>query len=198
MLYLYGASGYAKVIIDIVKSNNIHLEGLYDDNILNKELLGYPILSSQDISSSVDLFISIGDNKSRKEIAKKVKAHYITLVHPSAILSPTIKLGNGTAIMQGAVVQAGSKIGNHVILNTSVSIDHENIISDYVHISPHSTLCGNVHIGEGTWIGAGSVILPGIKIGKWSVIGAGSVVDIDIPDYCLAIGNRCKVVKYFK
>ena len=198
MLYLYGASGYAKVIIDIVKSNNIHLEGLYDDNILNKELLGYPVLSSQDISSSVDLFISIGDNKSRQEIAKKVKAHYITLVHPSAILSPTIKLGNGTAIMQGAVVQAGSKIGNHVILNTSVSVDHENIISDYVHISPNSTLCGNVHIGEGTWIGAGSVILPGIKIGKWSVIGAGSVVDIDIPDYCLATGNRCKVIKYFK
>ena len=64
-----------------------------------------------------------------------------------------------------------------------------------MHLSPHSTLCGNVTVGEGAWIGAGSVILPGIKIGKWSIVGAGSVVCKDIPDGVLAVGNRCRVIK---
>lgn len=65
-----------------------------------------------------------------------------------------------------------------------------------MHISPHSTLCGNVHVGEGSWIGAGTTVLPGVKIGKWSVIGAGSVVAKDIPVGILAVGNRCKTIKH--
>lgn len=98
-------------------------------------------------------------------------------------------------IMQNAVVQSSSKIGKHCIINTSASIDHDCLIEDFVHISPNSALCGNVKVGEGTWIGAGSTIIPGVKIGKWSIIGAGSVVTKDIPDYSLAVGNRCRVIK---
>lgn len=68
-------------------------------------------------------------------------------------------------------------------------------VGDYVHVSPHSTLCGGVEVAEGSWIGAGTIVLPGVKIGKWSVIGAGSVVSKNIPDHVLAVGNRCKVIK---
>ena len=71
-------------------------------------------------------------------------------------------------------------------------------IANFVHISPNSTLCGNVQVGEGSWIGAGTTILPGGKIGKWCTIGAGSVVSKDIPDYSLAVGNRCKILKTLK
>ena len=98
--------------------------------------------------------------------------------------------------MQGAVVQSCGCIGKHCIVNTGTSVDHECVIGDYVHISPHSTLCGNVHVGEGSWIGAGTTVLPGVKIGKWSVIGAGSVVAKDIPDGVLTVGNRCRILKH--
>ena len=74
-------------------------------------------------------------------------------------------------------------------------MDHECVIEDYVHISPHCTLCGNVSVGEGTWIGAGSTIIPGVNIGKWSVICYGSVVTKDIPANSLAVGNPCKVIR---
>lgn len=198
-MYLYGASGHAKVIIDIIKSNNIKLEGLFDDNEKITQLNGYPVFQTSLIKSEMNLIISIGNNTIRKSIVEKVKINnFITLTHPSAIVSPSVKLGHGTVIMQGAIVQADASIGNHVILNTAVSIDHECKIANYVHISPNSTLCGNVEIGEGSWIGAGSVILPGVKIGKWSTIGAGSVVAKDIPDNSLAVGNRCKIIKTYK
>ena len=92
-------------------------------------------------------------------------------------------------------MQADAQIGKHCIINTGASIDHESVIADYVHISPHSTLCGNVYVGEGSWIGAGSIVIPGLRIGRWCVIGAGSVVTKDIPDGVLAVGNRCKIIK---
>ena len=97
--------------------------------------------------------------------------------------------------MQGAIIQSCSEIGRHCIINTGASVGHDCKIHDFVHISPHATLCGNVTVGEGTWVGAGTVVIPGVKIGKWSIIGAGSVVIKDIPDQVLAVGNPCKVIK---
>ena len=187
-MYLYGASGHAKVIIDILKANHIEIEGLVDDNPNINELLGYPVFHGrEDISP---LIISIGDNKIRQMIAHKLNVEFGTAIHPSAMISPYAIVREGSVIMQGAVVQSCACIGKHCIVNTGVSVDHECVIGDYVHISPHSTLCGNVHVGEGCWIGAGTTVLPGVKVGKWSVIGAGSVVAKDIPDGVLAVAHR--------
>ncbi len=52
-----------------------------------------------------------------------------------------------------------------------------------------------VTIGDNVWIGGNTVILPGVHIGSNTVIGAGSVVTKDIPDWVIACGNPCKVVR---
>ena len=192
-MYLYGASGHAKVIIDILRANQIEINGLVDDNPNIQELLGIPVLHQ---SNGLSLFIiSIGNNQIRKKIAEQLKTSFGKAIHPSAIISPNSMIDEGTVVMQGAIVQSCATIGKHCIINTGASVDHECVIEDYVHISPHATLCGNVHVGEGSWVAAGSVVLPGVKIGKWSVIGAGSVVAKHIPDGVLAVGNRCRVLK---
>lgn len=193
-MYLYGASGHAKVIIDILKSQNKELLGLIDDNANIESLLGYSVFQEVPMDSS--LIISIGDNKTRRTIANRLADHkFETAIHRSAIVSEYSKIEQGTVVMQGAIIQSSCVIGKHCIINTGASIDHDCRIDDFAHISPHSTLCGNVSIGEGAWIGAGTIIIPGIKVGKWSVVGAGSVVTKDIPDYKLASGNRCKILK---
>lgn len=193
-MFLYGASGHAKVIIDILKANGMEIEGLLDDNPDVTELMGYKVLHGvNDVSS---LIISIGNNRIRKMIAERLETRFEKAVHPSAIMSPSAKVGDGTVVMQGAIVQACAEIGKHCIVNTGASVDHECVLEDYVHVSPHSTLCGNVHVGEGSWIGAGTTVIPGVKIGKWSVIGAGSVVVRDIPDGVVAYGNPCRIVRH--
>ncbi len=111
------------------------------------------------------------------------------------MVSGYASVGNGTVVMQGAIIQASAVVGTHCIINTGASVDHDCHVGNFVHISPHATLCGNVSVDEGSWVAAGAIVLPGVKIGKWCVIGAGSVVTRDIPDYSLAAGNRCKVIK---
>ena len=172
----------------------MEIEGLLDDNPDVTELMGYKVLHGvNDVSS---LIISIGNNRIRKMIAERLETRFEKAVHPSAIMSPSANVGDGTVVMQGAIVQACAEIGKHCIVNTGASVDHECVLEDYVHVSPHSTLCGNVHVGEGSWIGAGTTVIPGVKIGKWSVIGAGSVVVRDIPDGVVAYGNPCSIVRH--
>lgn len=196
-MYLYGASGHAKVILEILEACDIQVDGLFDDNVAVETLLGYPV-SRYNGECDGDKIISIGDNRVRKQIAERVGGNFGAAVHPTAIVSPRAKVGCGSVVMHGAIVQADACIGAHVIVNTGATIDHECMVGDYAHISPNATLCGNVTVGEGTQIGAGSVVVPGVHIGKWSLICAGSVVTKNIPDYCIASGNRCEVVKYIE
>ena len=195
-VYLYGASGHARVIMDSLRASGYEIEALVDDNLELTELDMLPILhESRGLSPFI---ISIGKNDTRRKVAEKLTTEGATFeraIHPNAVLSPSTKIGEGTVVMAGALIHAFSQIGCHCIINTGASIDHECQLEDYVHVSPHATLCGNVSVGEGTWIGAGSTIIQGINIGKWCVIGAGSVVTKDIPDGYLAVGNRCKLIK---
>lgn len=192
-MYLYGASGHAKVIIDILKANGVLIDGLIDDNPDVTDLQGYPVFHQKE--NPFPLIISIGNNGIRKRISERLIGPYGKAIHPSSVISPSATIGDGTVVMQGTIVQANAWIGKHCIVNTGASIDHECQVGDFVHVSPHCTLCGNVHVGEGTWVGAGSTVIQGVHIGHWSVIGAGTVVTKDIPDGVLVIGNRTLQIK---
>ena len=188
-MYLYGASGHAKVIIELLEANGVDIKALIDDDLAINALWDYPVLH---ILPQIDeLIVSIGHNGIRRKIAESLSVSFGKAIHPSAVISPRSRIDAGSVVMQGSIVQADARVGKHCIVNSGASIDHECVLEDYVHLSPHVTLCGNVSIGEGAWIGAGSVVLPGVTVGKWSVIGAGSVVSKSIPEDVLAVGNRC-------
>lgn len=192
-MYLYGASGHAKVIKEILESNNEHVSGFIDDNQSLVELCNLPVLHNSENLSPI--IISIGNNEIRREIATQLNTNFAKAIHQHAIVSPSASIDDGTVVMAGAVINAETKIGKHSIINTGASVDHECVIGDFVHISPHATLCGNVHVGEGSWVCAGSTIIQGVKIGKWCTIAAGSVVKKDIPDGAIVSGSPAKVLK---
>ncbi len=192
---LYGASGHAKVIMDILHSMGVDVGKIFDDNPDIHVLDGINVYHQiDDIESPI--IISIGNNTIRQKIVRKNPDFVFgKAVHTSSILSPDVTVGEGSVIMQGTIIQSDAHIGKHCIVNSGASVDHECFIEDFVHISPHATLCGNVTVGEGTWIGAGSTVIQSVNIGKWSVIGAGSVVVSNIPDGVVAYGNPCKIIK---
>ena len=196
-MYLYGAGGHAKVIIEILEFLNIKVEGLYDDNPDIKEIMGYRVLGSLDdnIILDVPLIVTIGNNYTRKKVVLKYPGCFGNATHPSSVISNRVKIGSGTVVMGNVVVNSGTTIGSHVILNTACSIDHDCYISDFSHISPHTCLNGGVSVGEGSHIGSGAVVIPNIKIGKWCVIGAGSVIIRDVPDNSTVVGNPGRIIK---
>ncbi|MCQ2076702.1 MAG: acetyltransferase [Bacteroidaceae bacterium] len=191
-MILYGASGHGKVIKDIVEANGGQVKAFVDDNLAINELAGLPVLHKVDDTESV--IVSIGVNATRKKIVEKLKCHFGVAIHPSAVVSPSAKIGEGTVVMAGAVINAGAVIGKHCIINTGASVDHECVLGDYVHIAPHAALCGQVHVGEGTLMGVGSCAIPCMKIGSWTTVGAGSTVVRDVPDGVTVVGNPARVI----
>ena len=193
-VYLYGASGHAKVVMDIARLAYFDVPCLIDDNPDINELAGLPVVHSADGLKT--MIVTIGDCQIRRKIIQRLgEREYLTVIHPSAIKADSTKLGYGTVVMAGAILNPYVKVGNHSIINTGASLDHDVKIGDFVHIAPHCTLCGEVEVGEGTWIGAGTTVIQGIHIGKDCFIGAGSVVVKDIPDGTLCYGNPCRVIK---
>ncbi len=179
-MYLFGASGHGKVIKEILEVCGETVEAFIDDNPFITEIAGVMVL--HDKVSLAPVIVSIGDNAVRKEIVCRLTGPFGVAIHPSAVVSPSAKIGEGTVIMAGAVVNADAIIGKHCIINTGASIDHECVVGDYCHIAPHATLCGQVHVGEGTLVGVGSCVIPCINIGVWCIVGAGAAVINNISD----------------
>ena len=195
---LFGASGHAKVVMDIMNACNIKLGFLFDDDTSIINFNGYEVTSNYNSEQLKDYptIISIGNNYTRKRI---YESHTIIdqqpLIHPSAIISKDVKIGVGSVVMPNVVINSGAVIGKNCIINSSAVIEHDCYIEDYVHISPNAALAGGVKIMEGSHIGIGSSIIQLMTIGKWTTIGAGSVIIKNIPDNSTVVGNPGKVIK---
>ncbi len=196
-MIIYGASGHAKVIIDICKSVDKKIDFIMDDNPEIKSLLGFQVSHKMPNFNDQSIVFGIGDNRIRRRLAlKHDDIPTEKLIHKSAIISKDSEIKTGTVVMPKVIVNSSTKIGRHCILNTGCVIEHDVEIGDFVHVSPSATITGNVSIEEGTQVGAGVTIIPGIKIGKWVTIGAGTVIIGDIPDYAVVVGNPGKVIKF--
>lgn len=200
-MIVYGASGHAKVIIDIINSKKREsIDYIFDDDRSIDQIFDYKVNHQwTDEMCSMKTVIAIGNNITRKKVAAKIQNNFCEpLIHTSAVISEKVEIGKGTVVMPNAVVNASTRIGDHCIINTGAVVEHDVEIGNYAHISPGSIVTGNVEIGEGSQIGAGATVIPGVKIGKWVTIGAGAIIVNDIPDYAVVVGNPGKVIKFNK
>lgn len=201
---IFGASGHAKVIADIVKKSGDELVGFLDDNV---ELHGKTIFDNKAVLGSTQeidvekyndcyFVIGIGSNKVREIINNKYpNLKWYTAIHPNAVIANDVCIGDGTVIMAGTVINPGTMIGKHCIINTCSSLDHDNILEDYVHVSPGAHLAGTVKVCEKSWICAGVTVINNITIGSNNIIGAGATVIKNIEDSnCTYVGVPVKKI----
>lgn len=185
---IIGTGGHAKVVADIVLSSRDRLVGFLTSDDSIDEFMGWPVLGTDtDYVKFLDccFVIAIGNPQVRERLSKNmVGAHWYTAIHPSASVSAVYtSIGAGSVIMANAVVNSCAQIGNHCIINSNATVEHENVIEDYVHISVGTKLAGTVKVGKRTWIGIGAAVSNGISICRDCMIGAGAVVvkNIEIP-----------------
>jgi sugar O-acyltransferase (sialic acid O-acetyltransferase NeuD family) len=195
--YLFGASGHAKVVLDVLSSNNIKVLAVVDDSPKTANISNISVVNTKDFKNpeGSQFIVAVGDNIIRKKIVNKNNFYYFSAVHSDATISEFASIEEGTIVMPQVVVNSDAKIGKHCILNSRSVVEHDCVLEDYVHISPNASLAGNVFVGEGTQIGIGASVIQGIKIGKWVTVGAGAVIINDIPDYAVVVGNPGKIIK---
>ena len=201
---IIGAGGHAKVIADIIEKSGDEIVGFLDDNkkkgtniIKEYKVLGdfnnrFPLAIA---NSDYEFIIAIGDNKKREEISHSPNLKFYTAIHPSAQIGLDVEIKEGTVVMANSCINSSAKIGKHCIINTGAIIEHDNIIEDFVHISPNVALGGTVKIGKNTQVGIGSTIKNNFTIFENCKIGAGAVVVKDIEKEGTYIGVPAKGIK---
>lgn len=200
---ILGNGGHSKVIQDIISCYVEHeiiaiLDDKYEFITKINDIIYAPLFYINElVKQDIKIVIGIGDNRTRRMLSQQIRvdpSQYITLIHPTAVISPTAMIGHGTVVMPHALVNADATIGNYCIINTGSIIEHDSVVGNYTHISPNATLTGNVTIGNGVQIGASATLIPGINIGHWSVVGAGSTVIKDIPAHSKAVGSPTRLL----
>jgi len=201
-IILFGSSGHAKVVIDIIeKQHKYVLIGLIDSyREPGETTFGYPVLGNEtDLPILIDkhningILIAIGDNYGRAVVAEKVrklvpKLPFVSAIHPSAIIGCGVIVGEGTVVVAGAILNPGSEVGQHCIVNTKASLGHDAIMADFSSIAPGSTIAGDCHIGKGAAISIGAIVREKLNIGEYSIVGAGSLVLKNVESYSLVYG----------
>lgn len=198
-LIIIGAGGHGKVIADAALKNG-YTNICYIDDHATGDVMGFPIIgTTADIEclndGSMDFIIGIGNNAVRKELAEKYQVNWVSIVHPSAQIAFNVRIGRGTVVMANAAVNACATIGEHCIINTGAIVEHDNVIENYVHISPNVALGGTVRIGSLTHVGIGATVKNNTDICSGCTIGAGAVVIKNITEPGTYVGVPARKIK---
>lgn len=205
-LIIWGAAGHGKAVLDIVRATGVFREIAFVDDacaapgacFFDCEVLsafeGIEMLKARGHRCFV---VAIGDNRARKRCFQEGVNRGLEpalLIHPSAVVSASARIGGGTVVMPHVVINAAAEIGCNCILNTGVIVEHDCRIADHVHLAPRVTLGGGVTVESHALVGIGAIALPRARIGEDAIIGAGAVVLDLVPPGATAVGVPAKVL----
>lgn len=191
-LLVIGAGGHSVSVTDALLVSGERVVGIVDANpasegstICGVSVIGNDAALARFDASQTYLANGIGGvgepatqdlRRLVQERLEKLGWSFISVRHPSAIVSPRAEVGEGTHILAGAIVQPGARLGKGVIVNTGAIVEHNAQIGAWSHVAPGAVLCGDVRLGPQCHVGAAAVVRQGVSVGASTTIGAGAVV----------------------
>ena len=204
VLGIYGCGGAgreSKEIADLLGawSQIVFIDDAYsNDTFHGIRRMNYNQFISEFEPDCSEIVISLGEPELKVKLFNRISNagyKFANLIHPSAIISSSAKLGCGIILKPHALVSTDAVVGNNVSIEENGIIGHDSTIEDHCQISANVVVAGGCHIGEATYIGLGVPIKERSKIGSNCIIGMGSVVLRDIPDNVIAMGNPARPMK---
>jgi UDP-perosamine 4-acetyltransferase len=204
---IIGAGGHGRVVLDTLRqARQYDPAGFIDADTTRAGQLvsGLPVLGpinlltklrKQDIRAAI---VAIGDNRIRQGYADEVAQaglELINAIHPSATVSPSVKLGRNILLAAGAILSPEVEVADSVIVNTGAIIDHECRLGLACHVCPGVVLAGRVTVEEKAMVGLGARVLPCLTIGARATVGAGAVVIEDVPPGATVAGVPAKTIQ---
>ena len=207
---ILGAGGHARVLLDALRAAGdpgplVILDR--DQTRWGQTFEGVQVAGGDDLLPSLvqkgaTHFLvglgSVGNNRPRLALFTKALDHGLlprSVIHPTAIISPTARLGLGVQLLAGCIINPGARLGDNVILNTGALVEHDCLIENHAHIAPRACLAGGVQVGTGANLGAGSLVRQGVKIGAWAQVGMGAVVTREVPHDAVVVGVPARPVE---
>jgi len=195
-----GASGFGRELLQYVQDAHrntagIRIKGFLDDDPAKAGGGVVGDTSTYPIAEDDRFVISLGDAGLRRALAERLSrrgARFVSIVHPTAYVAPSARIGDGCIVAPFAHVGAYAQVGDHVLLNVHSSAGHDSRIGPYCVCSPYSVVNGGSELGAGVFLGTHATITPEIRVGAGSRVAAGAAVYRDVPGGSLAAGNPAR------
>jgi len=207
-IIIFGNGNHSKVVFsEILKLKEYNILGFIGTSTKKKLIIKYRnkkyfnLGTNKILKNYNNLYgvIGVGDNYVRKKIYKEIKIlkkiKWAKIISKNSILNGNVKIGPGSIIISGSIINNGAKIGSHCIINTSSSIDHDNVFENFSSSGPSVTTGGNVKVCQFSHLGIGSTIKHGVTIGANTIIGGKSFVNKDCLKNKIYFGVPAKIFK---
>jgi sugar O-acyltransferase (sialic acid O-acetyltransferase NeuD family) len=189
-IIIVGAGGFGRELTcwieQALDSSQAFLGGFIDDTIAAGDKLSeeypYPVLGriADYVPQAEDvLIVAIGNPSDKISVAESLRqrgAQFYNLIHPTAVIARTAKIGQGLIMCPYSMLSASSVIEDFVTLNSYTSIGHDAVVGEGTTMSSHVDITGYVKVGRKVFVGSNASILPKVVVGDGATIGAGSVV----------------------
>ena len=201
-------TGEGRCVLETCRAAGVPVHGFIDTFRAKGEVVNdCPVLGGDELLKDAAFLgafrfiVSVGDCAKRRLYAELITSGgggLQTVVHPSCIVSPYARIGEGTVLIGQSVVNPDCRIGDNVIIDWDVTIGHDGVLEDAVFIAPGCHLGGRVVCETESYVGLGVNVIPDVRIGARAIVGAGATVIADIPPDSVAVGNSAKVIKQAK
>jgi sugar O-acyltransferase (sialic acid O-acetyltransferase NeuD family) len=197
-LVVIGAGGFGRETVEAVRALNDtckswRLLGYLDDEPARHGTVidGMPVLGGlAELNHLPDAFVVVCTGRpdnyfSRPRIVAALglpRERYATIVHPSASVSSTSRIGPGSVLLAHVALTASVTVGSHVAVMPHVTMTHGCVIADFATLASGVSLGGNTRVGRCAYLGAGALIRESRSIGMGALVGMGAVVTRDVPD----------------
>lgn len=159
-LLILGAGGHGRVVAEIAQDCGYDHISFLDDN--SPDAIGRIDELERFANQFDNAFAGIGNNVLREQLILRLEAagyHVPVLIHPSAYVSRTAKIGKGTVVEPKAIVNAGTVVGLGCIISVGAIVDHNVVVGKCSHINAGSIVKAGAEIKERTKLEAGQVVL---------------------------------------
>jgi sugar O-acyltransferase (sialic acid O-acetyltransferase NeuD family) len=210
-LVVIGAGGFGRETVEAVRALNAagarwQVAGYLDDDpARHGELIdGVPVLGGTDELAKmpgVCVVVCTGrpDNYiSRSRIVEALglpPERYATIIHPSASVSVTSRVGPGSVLLAQTVLSAAVTVGSHVAIMPHVTLTHDDVVDDFATMASGVCLGGNVHVGRCAYIGAGALVREQRNVGSCALVGMGAIVTRDVPPHEVWAGVPARYIR---
>jgi acetyltransferase EpsM len=178
-----------------ILDDNVELHGKIMNNVM---VSGY--LSEVDNYQNAQFIFGIGSMKTRlirHKIFSKLNLttdRFATIIHPSAVIDQSAKIGYGCIIHPGVCIGNDVTIHNFVVIAVNSAIGPYACIKDYAMITSLSVVLSNATVGKSSFVGSCSCITEGIEIGAGSMVGAGTIVSRNLDNGVFVLGNPMRQI----
>ena len=206
-LIIFGSGDLAKIVFyEVIQKKDFKLLGFINESKKENSIViqykgqKYNTLNLDKINGEVNGIIAISDNHRRRECYKKTikknkKIKWAKIISENSFIGKETSVGKGSIILQNSVINHGSKIGDHCIINTSNSIDHDNIFHDFSSTGPGVITAGGVKVGKLSFLGIGAKVKQYINLGQNVIVGGNSFVNKDCKPNNVYYGNPIKLIR---